>query len=220
MNEATRYYGGGALSEGSSYILVVLKSFKSCFGVYILEKNAVITALATFVMAWFTGTIWTISRSQLSHARQVERAYVSTSLIIEWEDADIAEPKKTDPGVPMVTVKEPRWLVIGVGNQGKTPAVVTKIAHGICNENELPKVSALPREYKKSEIFVDIALGPGQNVQTKIRHDFASCRGMIVYGRVYYTDIFKKAHSSGFIAKVMSDDFSQVEAAPPFSSWD
>jgi hypothetical protein len=38
-----------------------LKTFKSCIGVYILEKNAVITALATIAIATFTGTIWAIN---------------------------------------------------------------------------------------------------------------------------------------------------------------
>jgi hypothetical protein len=77
IQEADKYYRGNASQEGVFDILVVLKTFKSCIGVYILEKNAVITALATIAIAAFTGTIWAINKSQLAHGQQVERAYIS-----------------------------------------------------------------------------------------------------------------------------------------------
>src|SRR5262245_22010984 len=39
--------------------------------------SALITAIATALIAYFTKTIWDINRSQLQHGRQVERAYIS-----------------------------------------------------------------------------------------------------------------------------------------------
>jgi hypothetical protein len=44
LQEADKYYRGNTSQED---VLVVLRTFKSCIGIYILEKNAVITALAT-----------------------------------------------------------------------------------------------------------------------------------------------------------------------------
>src|SRR6516165_5708632 len=39
--------------------------------------SALITAIATAFIAYFTKTIWDINRNQLQHGRQVERAYIS-----------------------------------------------------------------------------------------------------------------------------------------------
>jgi hypothetical protein len=44
-----------------------------------------VTAVATIAIAWFTGTIWIINRSQLRHGREVERAYVSGGGWRHWD---------------------------------------------------------------------------------------------------------------------------------------
>ena len=42
-----------------------------------LSSHEWITAIATIIIAWFTGTIWSINRRQLVHSHNVERAYIS-----------------------------------------------------------------------------------------------------------------------------------------------
>jgi hypothetical protein len=67
LQEAGKYYRGDASQEVLSG-LIVLKTFKSCIGTYILEKNAVITAFATIAIAALTGSIWAVNKSHLAHA--------------------------------------------------------------------------------------------------------------------------------------------------------
>src|SRR5579872_1428290 len=52
------------------------------------DYGAAITALATVIVAGFTGTLWRATDAALSHSRQVERAYVSGGVKIEWDNHD------------------------------------------------------------------------------------------------------------------------------------
>jgi hypothetical protein len=175
IQEADKYYRGNASQEGVSDILIFLKTFKSCIGVYILEKNAVITAFATIAIAALTGTIWAVNKSQLAHARRVDRAYVNGGWG-RYEDGK---------------------LYANINNDGKTPATVHHLVLAILPLAGLPSIPpALPR------IFVNYNLEPYKR-EFFSDHFFVEWDGLheperVLYGRFWYTDVFGEEHESGF----------------------
>jgi hypothetical protein len=170
------------------------------------------TWIATAVIAWFTGTIYRINQDQLKHSRKAERAYVSGSAIVEY-----IQVPGTNGGVVQGA---PRWLSVVVSNNGKTPAYVTGIAVNLCSDSGLPKPANLEQNYKQSTFLVDRWVSPGaKDEPTKLGFDFEVARGKIVYGRVYYVDIFQELHSSGFILRVLSRGTAAFEAPAEYISW-
>jgi hypothetical protein len=179
------------------------------------------TAAATVVIAWFTATIFGINKSQLAHSHQIERAYVSGGASIQWEQTGHWSAP-AHAGGPIKQILNPRWLVITVDNHGKTPAKVGNIAASVCGESELPKPSELEADYLRSMRLVDLNVAPETTgLQTRLLFDFTEAAGKIVYGRFYYTDIYRAPHSSGFILKVMpGGDTVPFDAAPEYTAWD
>jgi hypothetical protein len=127
----------------------------------------------------------------------------------------------TSLDAPPQEVAVPRWIGAAVANHGKTSAKVKEIAFRICGRDELPSPSNLERDYRNSKRDVLIDLAPVPNiVGTMLRFELSESRGKIAYGRVYYTDIFRDAHSSGFIFEVNANGIVPFHADPVFTSWD
>ena len=89
--------------------------------------SALITAVATGVIAWFTRTIWLINRSQLTHSHQVERAYISVSGFPDVETLNLGTQTVpgTTGGVATIDLGARRTptgnFQITLTNNGKTP---------------------------------------------------------------------------------------------------
>src|SRR5258708_31169722 len=73
--------------------------------------TGLITAVATAVIAWFTGTIRKVNRDQLYHSRQVERAYVKIS--------------HHPPGLIFGPAANHVSCALDAKNHGRTPARIT-----------------------------------------------------------------------------------------------
>jgi hypothetical protein len=195
IQEADKYYRGNASQEGVSDILISLKTFKSCIGVYILEKNAVITAFATIAIAALTGTIWAVNKSQLAHARRVDRAYVNGGWG-RYEDGK---------------------LYANINNDGKTPATVHHMVLAILPLAGLPSTPpALPRT------FVNYNLEPYKR-EFFSDHVFVEWDGLheperVLYGRFWYTDVFGEEHESGFLLHVRAR-WPAVASFPEYWRW-
>lgn len=190
--------------------------------------NGTVTAVATAFIGWFTLTIYRVNRSQLIHARQVERAYVSGGVVIEFEpvttdlsmeagtllaDDGVIRPRSRWPRRP----PRPRWLVVTVDNHGKTPAFISDIAVASCALNELPPVP----EYTSARRFAGLRVSPGTiGLRTQFRFEFQNVGGKLIYGRVFYSDIFRGEHSSGFVLHVLSSTIGAFEAPPEYIAWD
>jgi hypothetical protein len=80
--------------------------------------SAIITAIATVFIAWFTGTLWQSNKAQLRHQRQIERPYVSGG----------GAPASNDRTVFVLTVQ----------NYGRTPGVISHYAVELCLRGNLP----------------------------------------------------------------------------------
>lgn len=91
-----------------------------------------------------------------------------------------------------------------IGNYGKTPAFIDKISIAICNREDLPP---LP-DYTNQEL-IGLYLFPFQQpLGIKDRISKKTRKGLkepIVYGRVWYEDIFDDWHESGFIYTVTTE---------------
>jgi hypothetical protein len=178
-----------------------------------------IIAFATVMVAIFTWTIWRVNRSQLQRSREVERAYVSGGVVIEWEET--GEHKMIPTGIGFnatsVPITRPRWLIVTVDNHGKTPAFISEIAMTVCEVGALPGAP----EYETAKRLANLNVSPGTvGLRTQFVSDFKEAGGKLVYGRVYYTDIFRSPHSSGFILRVLSSTTGAAEAPSAYSEWD
>jgi hypothetical protein len=191
IEEATKYYGSEALQKGTPNIFVVLKTFKSCLGVYIIEKNAVITALATLAIAYFTWTIWDINRSQLRHNRQVERAYISGG-------GGYAIDTR---GVPPVVDRT--QFVLTVQNYGKTPGTVRAYAVFVVDRANLPREPAyLAQGFVPTQFHGVYQLGGPTLPITQV--PVSPGPNPIAYGRLWYTDIFDGEHYFSFALPIQN----------------
>jgi hypothetical protein len=206
IEEATKHYGSEALQKGTPHIFVVFKTFKSCLGVYIIDKNAVITALATIAIAYFTWTIWDINSSQLQHGRRIERAYISCGGAREsrFVSREIIDGKTVE--VHEITNK----FQFHVNNYGKTPGTVFRIRCGFCEEGLIPNSTPTYKYdvYRYSPIDPD-----RRSLPLAVFPIPPELKSPAVFGRVSYKTIFGDCFSSAFIYKIPLS--GEVEAIRP-----
>jgi hypothetical protein len=144
-----------------------------------------VSAVASAVIAWFTIRMSRINANTLAHGREVERAYV----------------------FPTIDIVLPTSMVrISISNNGKTAAIVCKIAVVICVSDEMP-IKPNYRSFSNA----DLALRPGENNVCLKNFRLDAVSGKVIYGRIYYTDIFKMPHSSGFIEYIMDNTILPVD---------
>jgi hypothetical protein len=205
IEETTKYYSSEALQKGTPYIFVVIKTFKSCLGVYIIEKNAVVTALATLAIAYFTWTIWRINQEGLAHSHKVERAYISGGGVRAREFFDLAANGTTP------RTRETGEFEFHINNYGKTPGILYKIGFGFCDERAIPAVPAYTFRYRHNPI------DPGRRGEPIYRHKIPTeHKTPVVYGRFYYKTIFATCHSSGFIYRILPNVAPESISPPSY----
>jgi hypothetical protein len=145
-----------------------------------LDSNK-ITAIATVASALFAGTIFLVNWRQLRHTRNVERAYLSGGGPLDANNLD--------------------KFLFTVNNYGKTPGILTEYAVEFCPLAAIPSTPAYEARGYKRKAFHD-RIAPGGIKETRI---VASIdipplpRPLLVYGRYWFEDIWKKRHTSGFV---------------------
>src|SRR5262245_17900728 len=146
-----------------------------------------ITAMATAVSALFAGTIWWINRRQLKHTRNVERAYISGGGPLDRND--------------------PNKFIFTVNNYGKTPGTLTEYAVEFCPLDDIPSIPAYQaRGYKRMGFHDRIPPGGIKETRAVAAIDIPPLpRPLLVYGRYWFQDIWKKRHTSGFVLVVHSN---------------
>lgn len=170
--------------------------------------SVLITALATGAVAYFTGTIWKINRSQLIHSREVERAYL-------W-------------GGGSHDKKNPEVFVLTVNNYGKTPGLLTEFAIGFCSRTNVP---ATP-EYLVRETFHDWIPPIHELIRPIAFINIPPIADPLIYGRFWFQDIWGSAHSIGFILVTVRDSQGREgtsgiiprevleRISPAYTNWD
>ena len=139
-----------------------------------------VLAVATFVLAIYTGTVANATKAAAEHIPRVERAYVSGG-------AGFPTQKLPAGGTQIDFSK----LQVTINNYGKTPAFIGTVAIAVCNESEL--ASPPPWADMKWEGYVLPA-------PTKSYPSDVTCQRAkkIVFGRIWYRDIFGDCYSCGF----------------------
>jgi hypothetical protein len=147
------------------------------------------TALFTAVLAvstiflWLsTRRLWQVARIAAEHIPHVERAYVS--------------------GGATGVAGSPQQFAVTVDNYGKTPAFIGTIWANIVPEKELPDapVYDLPGFGR----FGGQMLRPGTSGHFgAVVRLWDGTEGRVIYGRIWYRDIFKQCHSAGFILRIL-----------------
>ena len=163
---------------------------------------AAITTLATIAIAVFTATIWDVNRTQLSHGREVERAYVSGG-----GNRNQVFFSLSSQGTPIYQPGPD--FVFRVNNYGKTSATIYKLSYGFCDESAIPQEPTYTIQYRRNQI------DPGKSGQEIAQHRIPSQHQRpVVFGRFHYRTIFDTYYSSGFIYLVIAGQASEPIRPP------
>jgi hypothetical protein len=149
------------------------------------NHQLVIATWVLGVIGFGTGVVlyFTLRATQKAaeHIPRVERAYVSGGA----------------PGI----VGSPHSAVT-IDNYGKTPAFIGTIWANIVPENELPDTPVYdPPEFGW---FGGQMLKPDTSGHLAgVTRLWDVIEGRVIYGRIWYRDIFKQCHSAGFILRIL-----------------
>jgi len=92
-------------------------------------------------------------------------------------------------------------LYVTINNYGTTPAFIGTVCATLMDESELPP---MPREEDPGE-YMGYVLPPVHDIDksypSKRSVWWDGKPGKVVYGRIYYRDIFEKCRSSGFLLR-------------------
>jgi len=177
IQEANDYYSRAGVPPN----FVLLQSIKNCVGVYIIAKNAFIITLATVVIALFTFTLWSSNQEQIKRHREVERAYI-------WGGGPLDR-------------NNPKVLVLTVNNYGKTPGLLTEFAVGFCPRTNIPDRP----KYTIREKFHDWIPPVPELVRPVRSIDLPSFPDPLIFGRLWFEDVWGMKHSTGFMLVTIKD---------------
>jgi hypothetical protein len=153
----------------------------------------VVLGFSTVFLWLSTRKLWRITRIAAEHIPHVERAYVSGGT--PWTDDSLTELRLT------------------INNYGKTPAFVGTVIIGMIEAGT--PVPKKPVYAGKGE-FAGAVVKPDVTLRFSITRPCVP-DGRVVYGRIYYRDIFNKCHSSGFALRALS---GMPAAQAPDAYWE
>jgi hypothetical protein len=140
---------------------------------------AAVLAISTIGLWWSTRRLWRVTRIAAEHIPNVERAYVSGGA--RWMDVGATQ------------------LRITINNYGKTPAFVgTVIMQTIEAGRPVPQKPV----YAGKGEFAGYVVKPDVTLESSLTYT-CPADGRVVYGRIYYRDIFNECHSSGFALRAL-----------------
>ena len=105
-------------------------------------------------------------------------------------------------------VANPDEFRVMINNYGKTPAFIGTVLITIRTEVGLPEKP----EFSRDGEFGGYILKPGTEAHVSEMAAFFNIKKpSVVYGRIYYRDVFNNCHSSGFILRIESFGLPAVE---------
>lgn len=181
-----------------------------------------ITAFATAAIAGFTFSIRSINSKQLSHLKDVERAYISggggpergkiTLSANSYFGGMVAGTALT--GTPTTIEVATGNFNLQVHNDGKTVGTLTAYAIGFCSRSELLKTGEVIYDKKAWEDKLP-PLCPSRSINTPEKIKIPEGKN-VAYGRFWYEDIWGDKHSYGFILSLANDDsYPDITAVSP-----
>jgi hypothetical protein len=188
------------------HLVAVLGAGRDCVGDFLNANGTAVIAAFAVVLALSTVLLWGSTRNAAYAARaaaeripRVERAYIVGGGPGRLRDQQ---------GVP---VPDKGW--VSVGNYGRTPAVLTRIEWGFCDEIEFPTNRPVSQLLDRNllpagtvnSLQKDDVYRPGGNPSLIEGTDFhlAENVGMIFFGRLTYRILFDDdEHFSTFKLKI------------------
>ena len=195
------------------HLAAVLGAGRDCLGDFLNANGTAVIAAFAVVLALSTVLLWSSTRNAAHAARaaadqipRVERAYIFGGGPGRLRDQQ---------GVP---VPDKGW--VSVGNYGRTPAVLTRVEWGFCDEIEFPTKRPVSQlldrnllpEGTVNSLQKDDVYRPGANPSLIEGTDFhlAENVGMIFFGRLTYRVLFDTRSTSA-----PSSSRSVPTASPP-----
>jgi hypothetical protein len=142
------------------------------------ERNGFFSAIAALVVACFTITLWVTNSSQLRHARDVDRAYLTGG-----------GDSYTDAAGNML------WR-LDVENIGRTAAFLSHYEVQFATVAEAKIEKRVHERYRLDDRLAPAGDSPSTAKQFKTTIPFQAGKGF-VYGAVWYTDIWESRTAFG-----------------------
>jgi hypothetical protein len=187
-------------------------AYVACTGTFVDANQGSITALATFVIAIFTGTLWVTTKRQI-HLTQVALRGDRPFLLVQkgvLASQGITIKREREDVEPWVTISP---SIVTFINYGKGPAMIRKVVASF-EPAKLPHrrnyLTFLHQSHDLKEcreVIWDqdiIAFEKPMSVTTygasdlfKSDEEFEATQ-FVIYGRVDYTDVFENCYSTEF----------------------
>ncbi len=156
--------------------------------------HGALTAFATIVIAFFTGTLWCVSRGQL----RLQRAYVFGGCGPTYLWGTNGTPPPTGPNPEI-------WVLPDYHNDGLTPAYVELLLLATCREAELPRRAS----YRHARRIIISDPTPPDKVkyrpQIEPLHIDMREDNLMFYGRYFYRDMIGRRRYSSFIYRLRTN---------------
>jgi hypothetical protein len=198
-----------------------------------------ITALATLVVAVFTGTLWWTTKGMMQVAEDQRRdsleAIAASKLAAEAarKSAEVAERafleherpwifrstvQMTPRGTPDVSAND-WWISITWKHVGRTPALITACEFRF---QDIEALTDSPDYSQCEQVGVRPSLAAGEDFPTppvglgrhRMRPD-GTARQVVMYGRLTYTDMAGREHHSGFALELNPKPKGGIEHRNP-----
>lgn len=145
------------------------------------RTTATVLTLSTIGLWWSTRRLWKVTGIAAQHIPHVERAYISGG-------ANVANRTLSTGHIQVDSSR----LVVTINNYGKTPAFIGTVA--VATSDKLgPKFSG---PWQRQEWKGYVLPAPTRSLRPDVHCNYEQDK--IVFGRIWYRDIFMKHHSCGF----------------------
>ena len=229
FQECIRTYGsdnqsGEHLKGGRSISVSTILAWRHCAGAYVVDKNAVITALGTIVIAIFTAIlgIFTVRLAQSTRvaadaAKESSDAAVAVErarFFIVLEDCNLSHLVTAFRDFGRLTPGDSINIKFCFKNYGKTPGILKLRIIGSLFAAELPDTLPLPLSVKD---FPETMIGgDAQTMSSCFSPTIAPTADEIgsvmtnnlpfwFYGRLYYDDVFGRSQVHCFYFRSRSN---------------
>jgi hypothetical protein len=216
ISNAEQYQGTEPQKERSAHFFV--STIPRCIGEFLEANNAVVTAIATAIIAIFTVMLVVVTDRQAKLTRR--SADIAERALTELE-APFLGLKVTEPGFGAAWISKDRCritktyngLTFCFVNYGRTPAVLLELHDRlqICGKGEMPDLEWKPAERGKPYPY-GVLIGPDKPSADSFRlfedfikkEEFESFEkeesDFFLVGRLRYRDIFNRISEMGFCA--------------------
>jgi hypothetical protein len=166
---------------------------------FINKWHAAIASAATVIIAWFTWTLWK-STDKLRDAGERQIA-IADQMAGSANDANKRVREIERANLTSGGGSGEKIFHLDVGNYGKTPAYLLEYTVIICSADKIgPTPEYLLPEHKRKQYPDRIPPGAHKKIDLVA---VPTIEKPVVYGRVWYQDIWKETHYFSFILAIL-----------------